>query len=1049
MNVNRIFIICIALLFCALQGVRSAHAGTLGKINGVVLDNAGNLLPGANVIIEGTRRGATTDAEGYFVILSVDPGEYSLTASMVGYRKVTQSNVQIGTDKTTTVNFELHEQTLEASEILVIAERPPVEPDKTTSKYTVTAEDIEQLSIVRSTAELVSLQPGVSQDGLFRLRGGDVGTGGWSYQYRPTDVAFVVDGVRVEANDGQNNPMFSGVNRSAIQEISVITGVTAAEYGNVQAGIINIVTKDGGQSYHGWAEYRNTPAHKKHWGENVYDAPIHRANIKWNDPTWVNETDPETGRVVHQRTDYTGVTGHEVQASTSGPLVKNISFLLSGKHTRDASPLPGPEKYGFTQSARFVPAPNNLQGSAALTWFATPNIKLKTGFLYQGYKSWFSGAGQGGDVFGFSAIANAGGVRGIGDNFRNLFLPDKYSSSGQLKFREDLEYVVLTHTLTPKTFYQVRLSRSRSFQDTLNTSTVNSTVRKDADKRFNLGAETIAWEIFDRKRQTLKVDLSSQITKGHFVKTGGELTFFDAWWTARLDPAPRNNMIEYFGGDRKIGEPVNPIEGALYAQDKMEFEGMVVNAGIRMDYFNPRTEWPVETTLFDRADTRYFTLQENIPMEPVDAQFHFSPRLGISHPITDKAAMHFSSGVFLQRAGFYEYYGQTYESNRKPHSLDLNKDGVIGSEEVWNNMQSRRRYWGDPRIRPERSLAFEVGGDWNFVTDYTLSLTTFYRAEWDQMGAPLTSWRDPFRRGRGANVRSNMRAEDVRGIELSLRKDFSHNFAFQLAYNMQWSDITHVVGRGGVSRRVAPDSKYIVENWTYKWDIDPNTGARIRVPLTDADIQRYGTRADNHIKSLQRLLDIRSGGGGVLAGYWDIGFQMEGPEGEKGLYFFGLSQMRGIHTWGGKPGDRRNSGKIQFLFSTPPSSEGSPAGRIFSDMNINVLYRVQNGVTFEYSPPIGGAKQWRSGPLQSRFDIEAQKTFRLGNTIQTSLFASVFNLFNDGSVSRVDSSVDWVQWGLDQARPDNPDLRTYGDLNDYRRLVNKPRNIELGVRLRF
>ena len=169
------------------------------------------------------------------MILSVDPGEYSLTASMVGYRKVTQSNVQIGIDKTTTVNFELHEQTLEASEILVIAERPSVEPDKTTSKYTITAEDIEQLSIVRSTAELVSLQPGVSQDGLFRLRGGDVGTGGWSYQYRPTDVAFVVDGVRVEANDGQNNPMFSGVNRSAIQEISVITGVTAAEYGNVQA----------------------------------------------------------------------------------------------------------------------------------------------------------------------------------------------------------------------------------------------------------------------------------------------------------------------------------------------------------------------------------------------------------------------------------------------------------------------------------------------------------------------------------------------------------------------------------------------------------------------------------------------------------------------------------------------------------------------------------------------------------------------------------------------------------------------------------------------
>ena len=64
----------------------SAMATTAGKITGVITDAAtGESLPGANVTLEGTRKGATTDAEGRYLILAVDPGMYTLTATMVGY----------------------------------------------------------------------------------------------------------------------------------------------------------------------------------------------------------------------------------------------------------------------------------------------------------------------------------------------------------------------------------------------------------------------------------------------------------------------------------------------------------------------------------------------------------------------------------------------------------------------------------------------------------------------------------------------------------------------------------------------------------------------------------------------------------------------------------------------------------------------------------------------------------------------------------------------------------------------------------------------------
>ena len=90
-------------LFVAFQGV-DVQAGTTGKVQGVVRDAAtGEPLPGANVVLEGTNRGATTDGEGYYLILSVDPGAYTLKASMVGYAASTKTDVRITSDITTTV----------------------------------------------------------------------------------------------------------------------------------------------------------------------------------------------------------------------------------------------------------------------------------------------------------------------------------------------------------------------------------------------------------------------------------------------------------------------------------------------------------------------------------------------------------------------------------------------------------------------------------------------------------------------------------------------------------------------------------------------------------------------------------------------------------------------------------------------------------------------------------------------------------------------------------------------------------------------------------
>ena len=95
-------------------------------------------------------------------------------------------------------------------------------------------------------------------------------------------------------------------------------------------------------------------------------------------------------------------------------------------------------------------------------------------------------------------------------------------------------------------------------------------------------------------------------------------------------------------------------------------------------------------------------------------------------------------------------------------------------------------------LQPAKTTAFEVGADWNFVSDYTATLTAYYKSEVDHYTHyPNETWvgpRDfwiPYSR-----TLDNGAYGDTRGVELSMRKSFSHNFSFNVAYNYQWSQIT-------------------------------------------------------------------------------------------------------------------------------------------------------------------------------------------------------------------------------------------------------------------
>jgi hypothetical protein len=204
-------VLTLAALIVTWHGV--ASAGTTGKLAGEVKDKqTGELLPGVNVVLEGTTIGSVTDANGRYYILLIAPGTYAVTASLIGYQTVKVSNVKVNVDLTTTVNFEISQQTLELGEkIEIVAERPLIQKDGVTTMQVTEAEVVENM-VADDFKDVLTLNSGITTS---PVRDGQTGEGQYFIRgSRSNEAGFLVDGLYVR--DGITGGVGSEVNTSAM-----------------------------------------------------------------------------------------------------------------------------------------------------------------------------------------------------------------------------------------------------------------------------------------------------------------------------------------------------------------------------------------------------------------------------------------------------------------------------------------------------------------------------------------------------------------------------------------------------------------------------------------------------------------------------------------------------------------------------------------------------------------------------------------------------------------------------------------------------------------
>jgi len=137
---------------------------TTGKIKGVVLDEQGDPLPGANIVVVGTTWGAEADEDGYYYIIGVRAGTYTLKAEFVGYAPKEAREVKVRVGLTTTQNFKMSSEVIELQEIVAeVVMEQKVEKDVTTSVRTVDMGNIETLAVTQ-VSDVLKGTAGVKTD---------------------------------------------------------------------------------------------------------------------------------------------------------------------------------------------------------------------------------------------------------------------------------------------------------------------------------------------------------------------------------------------------------------------------------------------------------------------------------------------------------------------------------------------------------------------------------------------------------------------------------------------------------------------------------------------------------------------------------------------------------------------------------------------------------------------------------------------------------------------------------------------------------------------
>jgi outer membrane receptor for ferrienterochelin and colicin len=737
-SANRWLILLLALVAAV------ATAAETGRLRGRVTDaRTGEPLVAANIIVDGTDLGGATDANGEYLISNVQVGVVTLTASYISYQAQKKTHVLVILDQTVTENFALSSERIELGAVEVKSTRANIVPTVSSSGSIMDAEEISKMP-VQSLADIIKFQTGVVTSPAYgqHLRGG-----------RPDEVMYFVDGVAT--SDPLYGYQAARVNPEATAEVIVISGGFDAEYGEAMSGIIQVITKEGRDVTQGRIAYSTDELFPGglNFGDNRYEL------------------------------------------SLGGPMpgLKKLRYFLSGElyFTDDYNPM----RYRLDHQQR-----QDYKGTLKLTYALPVNQGMR--FTANGFV-----AREQYELYPYTR-----------DDENHLGF--KYNLDHFLSRRERVKKADLSmnHMLTRNTFYTVRVGYFGDHR----TQAVRDLVREASERDFSVrfwedyifkAEDTIAkddsvlfrpipgyveqsksntnnpWGVYNlfygtgdyrgflmhwSDVITVKGDITHNIGKIHELKTGIEVR--QNYLSRRYNSLPwdPNPFVDSYD--------VTPVNAAVFVQDRMDFEDLVVRAGLRFDYLDPEA--------YKRANPDNV---EDTTLVKANTKFKFSPRLGVSFPITQKTKFRFSYGHFFQTPSYQYLY-----------------NSITAAAYARGN-----QIIGNPDLLAQQTIAYELGLEQELAPVVVADLTAYYKDIFDLMGTRFTP-AVPM----GYYPLVNEEYGSVRGFEVGVQKTLSDFWTARVSYGLS-------LARGTAS------STYEWYYERYRYGVDPVTGLELEPPRRD------------------------------------------------------------------------------------------------------------------------------------------------------------------------------------------------------------------------
>lgn len=753
-------------------------AQTTGKISGRVVDmETKDPLPGANIIVEDTYYGAATDENGNYYIINLPPGTYNIRVNVIGYEQMIIENVRVSVNRTVWVNADLTPTVLEGQTVTVEVNRISQKKDQTGTTKNISSDEIELLP-VENVGSIISMQAGVVAG---HVRGG-----------RDTEVSYMIDGIQVdESFDGRYSAV--DIEAEAVEDLEVITGTFNAEYGDAMSGVVNMVTKNGGDEFEGSVSYGTA----NYYSGNTDIFPgLEGGGLLGND---VNRN-------------------HDYKIQLEGPIIKDfLNFFVNYRRQNNHNHLNGIKLYQVwnvpsydTDMLDWLPFINDYGDGDYVAMNRSYNESLMGKLSMR-----LTGS------FKLSLLYTRND-----DEWHDYSHSFKYNPNGQTANYRQTDFYSFTanHMLSTTFFYELKLSHMNNFNgtyiyaDTSDWLSDWSIAERVADGQgtgdsiivhsgdmglfhdvfmdsygstpFLTGGQQKSYSRRWMDDYSVKFDLTWQINTRHGIKTGinytrhyldnryaqilnanrfknyaidydgdDEITFFDEWM------AFRNQVIDY----QPIIEPDNPVsadyykvqpfEVSAYVQDKMEFDEFVINIGLRYDNFSPNESYPSNPQNPANDLNQPDSLKSRYPI--ADPKIQLSPRFGLAYQLGDAAVLHFSYGHFFQVPPMF--------------ALFENRDFILGTENYSTLL-------GNPQLKAQKTVTYEIGLWQALGRDIGLEVSLYYRDIYDLLSVKaVTNYI-----GTVYGLYTNKDYGNVRGLEVSM--DYRRgNFSGYMNYTLQYT----------------------------------------------------------------------------------------------------------------------------------------------------------------------------------------------------------------------------------------------------------------------